>query len=68
MFVFIDPYLHLSLREINFKILAHMIVGLARLKSSGLEIQVSADVAVLGLKFLGQARQDGNIGRVSGWP
>lgn len=45
-----------------------MIVGLARLKTTGLEIQVRADVAVWGLKFIGQARQVGNLGRVSGWP
>lgn len=60
--------LSVSLREINFKAFAHMIVGLARLKTTGLEIQVRADVAVWGLKFIGQARQLGNLGRVSRWP
>lgn len=70
MCVSVDLHLHpsLFLKEINFKAPTHMIVGLVRLKSTGLEIQGRADTAVLGLKFLGQARRDGNVGRVSRWP
>lgn len=43
LWVSVDPHLHLSvsLREINFKALAHMIVGLARLKPTGLKCRES---------------------------
>ena len=41
------PHLSVSLNEINFKALAHMIVEPVSLKSTGLDIQVRAGVAAL---------------------